>query len=299
MTDSPASTIDIGTFGIWTALLDLHPTSKGREVVAELDAMGWGALWRPESTGRDPLITAALWLDSCDRMAVATGIAQTYARHPLTMNAGARTLCEAFPGRFLLGLGVSHAPMVEGVRGLDYSHPLRDMSEYLDAMDASPFTGQGPTERPPRVLAALGPRMLALSAEKADGAHPYFAPPEHTAIARESIGPNAFLAPEQMVLLETDPDRARRVARANMARYLTLPNYTNNLKRLGFTEEDITGISDRLVDAIVLWGDLDHIVAGIRAHLDAGANHVCVQALVERSDELPVDDWRRLAEALI
>lgn len=293
------TTIDIGTFGIWTALLDLHPTSRGREIVAELDAQGWGALWRPESTGRDPLISAALWLDACDRMAVATGIAQTYARHPLTMNAGARTLCEAFPGRFLLGLGVSHAPMVEGVRGLDYSRPLSDMDAYLDAMDAAPFTGQGPDERPPRVLAALGPRMLALSAEKADGAHPYFAPPEHTAMAREIIGPDAFLAPEQMVLLETDADRARTIARANMSRYLALPNYTNNLERVGFTQDDIAGVSNRLVDAIVLWGDLDHIVAGVQAHIDAGADHVCVQALVEHPTDLPTDDWRRLAEALL
>ncbi|MDA3038475.1 MAG: TIGR03620 family F420-dependent LLM class oxidoreductase [Actinomycetota bacterium] len=292
-------TIDIGTYGIWTALLDLHPNTRGTEVVAELDAMGWGALWRPESSGRDPLVSAAVWLGACDRMAIATGIAQTYARHPLTMNAGARTLCEAFPGRFLLGLGVSHAPMVEGVRGLDYSHPLRDMSEYLDAMDTAPFTALGPAERPPRILAALGPKMLALSAAKADGAHPYFAPPEHTAIAREAIGPDAFLAPEQMVLLETDAERARRVARANMARYLTLPNYTNNLKRLGFTDTDISEVSDKLVDAIVLWGDLDHIVAGINAHLDAGANHVCVQALVEDANDLPLDDWRRLADALL
>lgn len=290
--------IDIGTFGIWTSLLDLHPNSRGCEVVAELDDMGWGALWRPESTGRDPLITAGLWLDACDRMAVATGIAQTYARHPLTMNAGAMTLVEAFPGRFLLGLGVSHAPMVEGVRGLDYSRPLTDMSAYLDAMDASPFTGFGPQERPPRVLAALGPKMLALSAEKADGAHPYFAPPEHTATARSIIGPDAFLAPEQMVFLETDPERARRVARENMHRYLQLPNYTNNLERCGFSREEIENVSDRLVDTIVLWGDFDKIVEGIRAHVDAGADHVCVQALVEDPSDLPIDDWRRLADAL-
>jgi probable F420-dependent oxidoreductase len=291
-------TIDIGTFGVWTALLDLQPTSVGRETVAELDAMGWGALWRPESTGRDPLVTAALWLDACDTMAVATGIAQTYARHPVTMNAGVRTLDEAFPGRFLLGLGVSHAPMVEGVRGLDYSRPLSDMSAYLDAMDASPYTAMGSSERPPRILAALGPKMLALSAEKADGAHPYFTTPEHTATSREIIGPDAYLAPEQMVLLETDPERARRVARANMERYLQLPNYTNNLLRLGFTDVDISSVSDRLVDAIVLWGDIDSIVARIKEHLDAGADHVCIQALVEDASKLPMDDWRRLAEAL-
>ncbi len=293
------TSIDIGRFGIWTSLLDLHPTAKGRDVVAELDDMGWGALWRPESSGRDPLITAAMWLDACGRLAVATGIAQTYARHPLTMNAGVRTLDEAFPGRFLLGLGVSHAPMVEGVRGLDYSRPLSDMSAYLDAMDASPYTAQGPEQRPARILAALGPKMLALSAEKADGAHPYFTTPEHTAIAREIIGPDAFLAPEHMVLLETDPDRARRVARENMARYLQLPNYTNNLKRLGFSDEDISTVSDRLVDAIVLWGDLDSIVTRVNEHFEAGADHVCVQALVEDANDLPLDDWRRLAEALL
>ena len=293
------SPIDIGTFGVWTSLLDLHPTDRVRDVVAELDDMGWGALWRPESTGRDPLITAALWLDACDRMAVATGIAQTYARHPLTMNAGVRTLQEAFGDRFLLGLGVSHAPMVEGVRGLDYSRPLTDMTAYLDAMDASPFTAAGPDERPKRVLAALGPKMLALSAERADGAHPYFTTPEHTATAREIIGPDAFLAPEHMVLLETDPGRARSVARANMARYLQLPNYTNNLKRLGFTADDISSVSDRLVDAIVLWGDVDDIVPRVREHIDAGADHVCVQALVEDPNDLPIDDWRRLAEALL
>ncbi len=301
-----AHNIDIGTFGLWTSLLDLHPTPEVRDVVAELDDMGWGCLWRPESAGRDPLISAALWLDACPRMAVATGIAQTYARHPLTTMAATKTLDEAFPGRFLLGLGVSHAPMVEGVRGLDYSRPLSDMSAYLDAMDAAPFTGlvnpQAPADgpdRPPRILAALGPKMLALSAEKADGAHPYFTTPEHTAQARDILGPDKFLAPEHMVLLETDPDRARRVARDNMARYLQLPNYTNNLMRLGFTEADISEVSDRLVDAIVLWGEVDDIVPRIREHLDAGADHVCIQALVEDPADLPMDDWRRLADALL
>lgn len=291
--------IDIGTFGIWTGLLDLHPTSRVREVVAQLDEMGWGCLWRPESAGRDPLVSAALWLDACPRMAVATGIAQTYARHPLTTMAADKTLDEAFPGRFLLGLGVSHAPMVEGVRGLDYTTPLADMDGYLDAMDAAPFTGLAAEGRPPRVLAALGPRMLALAAAKADGAHPYFTTPDHTATAREILGPDKFLAPEHMVLLETDPDRARRVARATMARYLQLPNYTRNLTRMGFTDDDISSVSDRLVDAIVLWGDVESIVPRVREHLEAGADHVCVQAIVEDPVELPVDDWARLADALL
>ena len=293
------SPIDIGTFGIWTSLLDRQPTGRVREIVAELDQMGWGCLWRPESTGRDPLVSAALWLDACDRMAVATGIAQTYARHPLTTMAADRTLDEAFPGRFLLGLGVSHAPMVQGVRGLDYSTPLADMDAYLDAMDRAPFTGLARQERPPRVLAALGPKMLALSRDKAEGCHPYFATPAHTALAREIVGPGKLVAPEQMVLVETDPERARQVARANMARYLQLPNYTRNLSRLGFTEHDVSSVSDNLVDAIVLWGDIDSIVPRIREHLDAGADHVCLQAVVEDPADLPLDDWRRLADALL
>jgi probable F420-dependent oxidoreductase len=291
--------IDIGTFGIWSGTLDLQPTGAVREAVAELDEMGWGCLWRPESTGREPFVSAALYLDACPRMAVATGIAQTYARHPLTTMAAARTLDEAFPGRFLLGLGVSHAPLVEGIRKLDYSTPLRDMAAHLDEMDAAPFTGLAREGRPPRVLAALGPRMLQLAADKADGAHPYFVTPEHTATARSILGPDKFLAPEHMVLIETDAGRAREIARANMARYLRLPNYTNNLLRLGFGQEDIDTVSDRLVDAIVAWGEPDAIAARVREHLDAGADHVCVQALVEDASRLPVEQWRVLAAALL
>lgn len=294
-----STSIDIGRVGVWTSLLDLQPTSQVKETVAELDAQGWGALWRPESTGRDALVASGIWLDACERMAIATGIAQTYARHPMTTMAANRTIDEAYPGRFLLGLGVSHAPQIEGIRGLDYSTPLSDMSEYLDAMDAAPFTALGPAGRPPRILAALGPKMLALSAEKADGAHPYFAPPEHTAIAREIMGPDKFLAPEQMLVLDTDPTRARDLARSQMARYLEMPNYSNNLLRLGFTEEDISQMSDRLVDAIVVWGDEDAIVARVKEHQDAGADHVCVQALVADPQDLPIDAWRRLADALI
>ncbi len=293
------TSIDIGTYGIWTSLLDLHPTTRVREVLADLDAMGWGAIWRPESTGRDALISSALWLDACPRMAVATGIAQTYARHPLTTQAAARTLDEAHPGRFLLGLGVSHAPMVEGVRGLDYSTPLADMRAYLEAMDAAPYTAYGSPERPPRILAALGPRMLELSASHADGAHPYFTTPDHTETARQIMGPDKFLAPEIMCVLETDPARARRIARANMERYLQLPNYTNNLQRLGFESAEIADVSDRLVDAIVVWGDVDTVVARVQEHVDAGADHVCIQALVEQPDELPMEDWQALADALL
>ena len=291
--------IDIGTWGIWTAGLDLHPTARVRDVLVEMDEMGWGAVWRPESTGRDALVSSALWLDACPRMAVATGIAQTYARHPLTTMAAARTLDEAHPDRFLLGLGVSHAPMVVDVRGLDYSTPLSDMRQYLAAMDAAPYTALGLEGRPPRILAALGPKMLQLSADAADGAHPYFTTPEHTALARDIIGPDKFLAPEQMCVIESDPGRARDIARSHMGRYLQLPNYTNNLVRMGFEEAEIADVSDRLVDAIVVWGDIDTVVARLHEHLEAGADHVCVQALTEDPNELPFNQWRALASALL
>lgn len=289
--------IDIGTYGIWTNVFDQHPTSVVREGVAALDRMGWGAVWRPEATGRDPLVSAAIYLDAADRIAVATGIAQTYARHPLTMSAGIKTLDEAHPGRFLLGLGVSHAAQIEGIRGLDYSTPLTDMSRYLDAMDEAPFTALAASDRPPRILAALGPKMLALSAEKADGAHPYFTTPEHTETARAIIGPDKYLAPEQMCVVESDPATARAIARQHMARYLQMPNYTNNLQRLGFEAAEIADMSDRLVDGIVVWGSVETIVERVQEHLDAGADHVCIQTLREGT-ELPIDDWQALANAL-
>ena len=230
---------------------------------------------------------------------VATGIVNRYGRDPLACNAAMQTLNEAFPGRFLLGLGVSHEHLVAWVRKHDYSKPYSGMVEYLDAMDKARFFA--PTGEPPArmVLAALGPKMLRLAAERTAGAHPYFVPPEHTAIARETMGPEALLAPEQMVVLETDPDRARTIARQHMAVYLQAPNYTNNLKRLGFTDEDVAdGGSDRVVDAVVAWGTIDDALARVQAHHDAGADHVCIQVLDEDMTHLPRTEWRELAAAL-
>jgi probable F420-dependent oxidoreductase len=231
---------------------------------------------------------------------VATGIASIYARGAMAMNAGWRTVSEAFPGRFLLGLGVSHQPAVEGLHGREYGPPLQAMREYLDTMDGALFFASEPTEAPQRVLAALGPKMLALAAQRTSGAHPYFVPVEHTAIARETLGPDALLCPEQMAVLETDPDQARQIARRTMQTYLGLPNYTNNLRRLGYTDDDIAnGGSNRLVDAIVVWGDEDAVRARVAAHHDAGADHVCVQVLPHDASALPLDEWRRLAPALL
>ena len=205
---------------------------------------------------------------------------------------------EAYDGRFLLGLGVSHHTITEYVRKHEYAKPLTRMREYLERMGKSMFKGVEPAEPPSVVLAALGPKMLALSAELADGAHPYFAPVEHTAIAREAVGPDKMVATEQMVVLETDPAKAREIARKHMAVYLGLPNYANNLLRFGFTEADVADASDPLVDAIVAWGSTDTIVERVRAQHDAGASHVCVQVLQDDTS-IPMEAWRELASALL
>jgi len=290
--------IDIGRVGIWTGALDGHPAGAVREVAAELDQAGWPTLWIPETVGRDPFVAAAMILEAAPRMKVATGIASIWARDALTTANATRTLNEAYDGRFLLGLGVSHHTLTEWVRKHSYAKPLTRMREYLEAMDKARFTGVQPAEPPSRVLAALGPKMLALSAELADGAHPYFVPPEHTVIAREAIGAGKLLAVEQMVVLETDPSAAREIARKHMGIYLGLPNYANNLIRMGYSEADITGAADNVVDAIVAWGSLDDVLARVKAHHDAGADHVCVQVLTADA-ALPRAGWSELAGALL
>jgi probable F420-dependent oxidoreductase len=292
--------MDLGRVGIWTFALDLQPVARAREVAAELEELGYGAIWIPDAVGRDPLVHAALLLGGTNRIAVGTGIAQIYGRDPMTMTGGWKTITEAFPSRFVLGLGVSHQPMVEGLRGQTYGPPLTAMREYLERMDTAMYVAAEPTDPPRRVLAALGPKMLALAAERADGAHPYNVPPEHTARAREILGPEKLLAPEQAVLLETDPVEARRIARGHMAIYLDLPNYMNNLRRFGITDDDIAdGGSDRLVDTLVAWGDVDAARARVQAHLDAGADHVAVQVLTPERGTLPLVEWRKLAPALL
>jgi probable F420-dependent oxidoreductase len=291
--------IDIGSVGIWQGVTDGHPANRVREVVAELDEAGWPTLWIPETVSRDPFVSAAMMLEASSNMKVATGIASIWARDAMTTANASLTLNEAYDGRFLLGLGVSHHTLTEWVRKHDYSKPLTTMREYLERMDASMYRGAQPAEKPSRVLAALGPKMLKLSAELADGAHPYFVPVEHTAIAREAIGPDKMLAVEQMVVLETDKEKAYAIARQHMKVYLGLPNYANNLVRMGFDETDVSDAADNVVDAIVAWGTIDDAVARVKAHHDAGANHVCVQVLQEDGGAIPVEAWRILGEALL
>src|SRR5688572_12195808 len=198
----------LGRVGIWTGVLDAVPSAEAQRIAARLEEHGFPVLWIPETVGRDPFVTAALLLSATSTLKVATGIANIYARDAVTMANTQRSLEEAFPGRFLLGLGVSHAHLVDRVRKHDYSKPYSHMVEYLELMDGAVFRAVGPTDRPPTVLAALGPKMLRLAAEQAQGAHPYFVPVEHTAAAREILGQGPILAPEQMVVLETDRTRA-------------------------------------------------------------------------------------------
>ena len=290
--------VELGTYGIWYGRIDALPTSQAKEAAQLVESLGFGTLWVAEAVGRDPFVSSSILLGATSKLALATGIANIYARDPMTMVAGQKTLAEAFPDRFLLGLGVSHANLVAGVRKHDYSKPYSFMVEYLARMDKALFMAHGPANDPGRVLAALGPKMLELSASEANGAHPYFTTPDHTASAREIMGPDALLAPEQMVVLSTDPLEARSVARAGMKVYLGLPNYWNNLVRLGFTDEDRTdGGSDRLVDAIVAWGTDEQISARINEHVAAGADHVCVQVL-RMDNAMPGAEWSRLADAL-
>ena len=289
--------MNLGRIGLWAADFDLQPMAKSQEAIAQVEEMGYGAVWVPEAVIREPFASTALLLSATKKIVLATGIASLHARTAQTMQAGWKTLTEAFPDRFLLGIGVSHAPMVQGVHKGTYDKPYSTMVEYLDAMDKGIFFGAAPTTAPQRVLAALGPKMLKLAAERGAGAHPYFTPVEHTAFARETMGAGALLAPELAVVLETDATKAREIARKYMTTYTRLPNYANNLKRFGFTDDEITNQEDRLVDAIVAWGSLDTVVAAVKGHLDAGADHVCIQVLTDKPGTLPMREWQELADA--
>ncbi|HEX5940429.1 MAG TPA: LLM class F420-dependent oxidoreductase [Dehalococcoidia bacterium] len=292
--------MDIGRVGIWTFQLDGVPAAESQRLAGEIEDMGYGAVWLPEAVGRDVLVNSALILGGTKRIVVGTGIASIWARDAVTTAAAHKTLTEAYPDRFLLGLGASHYHLVQHLRGHLYEKPYSYMSEYLDKMDAAPFMAAQPTTEPRRVLAALGPKMLKLAAEKAMGAHPYFVPVEHTAFARKTMGKGPLLAVEQAVVLETDAEKARTMARGHMAVYLRAPNYTNNLKRMGFDDSDLVdGGSDRLVDAIVAWGDIGKIVDRVRAHHEAGADHVCVQVVTEDPRRIATPEWKALAKALL
>ena len=289
----------LGRVGVWSFALQTKPARAAQSAIAAYQAAGYSAAWFPESIGsKEAMAHAAVLLAGSREMVVATGIANIYARDAAAMVNGARTLAEAYPGRFVLGIGVSHAPSV-ATRGGTYGPPVRTMSAYLDAMDAATYAGPGDADRPPVLLAALGPRMLELAAERTDGAHPYFVPVEHTRMARERLGPEGVLAVEVTAVLDTDAAPAREAARTFAARYLGLENYANNLRRLGWADEDLAGGgSDRLLDAVVPQGDAATIARRVGEHLDAGADHVCVQLRASDPADLCLDRYAELRDAL-
>lgn len=279
--------MQLGKIGVWASTEGLS-ASAAAAFAQRVELWGYSALWIPEAVGRNSLVHASWLLANTSKLILATGIANIYARDAQAMRAAQLTLSEQSGGRFLLGMGVSHAPLVEQARGHVYGKPVATMSLYLEAMARAHYVAPQPAQAPLTVLAALGPKMLELAAARADGAHPYNVTPQHTAQARAILGAGKLLCPEQKVLLESDPATARRVARDYLARYLALPNYCNNLLRLGFTNEDFAnGGSDRLIDALVVWGDETRIRARLQEHWDAGADHVCVNTLHPQGLDVP------------
>ena len=284
---------ELGGVGLWAPGFREGEPGEVRDAVAELEGLGYTALWMPGGAGGPILERAQLLVDATMTITIATGILNIWAHEPDDVATAHASIELRAQGRFLLGLGVSHAPMVDRVAPGGYSKPLSKMRSHLDALDAQP-TPVPPSER---VLAALGPKMLDLARERAAGAHPYFVPVAHTRFARERLGPEPLLAPEQGVVLDEDPAAAKAKAREHVARYLQLPNYTNNLLRHGLTEDDLRdGGSDRLLDAIVVTGGVEAVARRIAEHREAGADHVCLQVLGEGL--LPLAQWRALAEGL-
>lgn len=302
MSTTPPSTsavqpVDLGRVGLWSAGLGGIELGRLREVAQEIEELGYGTLWWGEAPGsRETLTQALVLLAATDRLVAATGIANLYMRDAAATVAGARTIAALHPGRFVLGLGVSHAPLVEGMLGKDYGRPLATMRAYLDAMDAAPAgTPEARQPGPPVLLAALGPKMLELARDRAQGAHPYLVTPEHTAQARAALGPDRLLAVEQGAVLTDDRADGLRRARIHLEMYKQLPNYRNNWLRLGYSEEETSGeLSDRLVEALVVLGDEQAIADRVAEHHAAGADHVCLQVLGERAGDPALEDVRRL-----
>jgi len=293
--------VELGRLGVWCSLESVS-LAAAVEAARRIEGLGYSTLWQPMGLRRDVMVTTSLQLAATTRLLLATGIATIDERAPVAMAAAQRALVEQSGGRFLLGLGVSHAPVTEPLFGRVSGPPLTSMREYLDRMDAGigfPGASPPPDASPPapRVLAALGPRMLALARDRAQGAHPFFMPPEHTRRARKILGPDRWLCPELKVVLETDPGRARALARSAGAVNLALPNYRASWLRLGYTEADFSdGGSDRLIDATIAWGDLAAVRRRIEEHLEAGATQVCIHP-VSPGGYAAGPDWKVL-EAL-
>jgi probable F420-dependent oxidoreductase len=271
--------MELGKLGVWVSM-DSMTAEAAAALAKRVEEWGYAALWIPESRGRNALVHSSWLLANTQRLIVATGIANIYARDPMAMANGQRSIAEQSGGRFLLGVGVSHRGMVQQMRGHTYGKPVATMRAYLEAMREAPYQAPAPPERPLTIVAALGPRMMKLSAELADGAHPYNTTVQHTVEARAILGPGKLLCPEVWVLLETDRTKAHQAARAALSRYLQLENYVNSWRRQNFGDKDLAaGGSDRFLDALVAWGDESAIRARIQDYWDAGADHVCIQPI--------------------
>jgi probable F420-dependent oxidoreductase len=293
--------VDLVGTGVWSGALRYGDPSEAADVAAELDELGYSALWIPDVSGNVFTPINAL-LAATERTVIATGILNLWMTSAADTAAGYAATVATHGERVMLGIGVSHQLLIDGAKMPGtYTRPLSVMTAYLDELDALPNRG---VPRGNRMLAALGPKMLALAAGRTRGAHTYLVTPEHTSQVRAALGSEPLIAAEQGVVLETDPGKARAAARESLAGYLILPNYTNNFLRLGFTPDDIAGGgSDRLVDALIAWGDEQTIAARVQEHHDAGADHVCVQVLHSAGAlggrSFPVEQWRRLAPALV
>jgi len=282
-----------GRLGVWSSV-DSFSSTEAVEFAQQIETWGYSTLWIPEAVGRDPFPMIGFLAAQTEKLIFATGIANIYARDAILAKAIKQTCAEMLPGRFILGLGVSHPHLVSRLRGHEWLPPVKKMREYLEAIEAGLYMGPAPEHEAPIVIAALRPRMLKLAKEAARGAHPYLVTPEHTRRAREILGEGPWLCPEQKVILESDAATARRIARENLKVYLRAPNYKNSLLELGFSEADFaeSEASDGLVDALVAWGDEDALRARVQEHWDAGADHVCIQAF--RTDGKQGPDMKAL-----
>ncbi|GAA12989.1 LLM class F420-dependent oxidoreductase [Gordonia alkanivorans] len=279
--------------GIWSSPLRYGDAGEAAEAAAELDELGFTALWIPD-VGGPVLDSVRNLLGATKKTVVATGILNMWMHEPHDVAAAHASFADEFGSRFLLGLGISHAPLIDAQEAGRYRKPLATTRAFLDGLDSAPQ----PVPADSRVLAALGPKMLGLAADRTLGAHPYLVTPDHTATARETLGTEPLLAPEQTAIFAADRDEAQSIGTKWLTGYLAMPNYANNLRRLGFTDEDLTTVSDRLFDALIVWGDESAILSRIDEHRSAGADHVCVQVLQKDHRGFPREQWRRLAAAL-
>jgi len=284
-------TFPLSGTGIWSSALRYGDRDASARIAPELEELGFTALWVPDVGGNLFDVLESL-LAATSSITVATGILNLWMHEPEVTAERFHSFVERFGPRVLFGIGVSHAPLINSSEPDRYRRPLAKTRDYLEALDAADH----PLPAEDRLLAALGPKMLDLARTQAGGTHPYLVTAEHTKVAREALGPDRLVAPEQAVVFETDPTRARELARVHLSSYLGLPNYTNNWRRFGFSDDDlIDGGSDRLVDALVAWGDDEQIAARIDEHHAAGADHVCIQVLTDDPLTHPIAEWRRLA----